>query len=386
MLRSALNSVYHVILRPDPKMRILHVAETLPGGVASYLSELLPLQAEDDGVECAALFAPEDQLDLVVSREGVGKYGYTREGRSIKAALSMFAELRRVVSRLQPDIVHLHSSIAGLIGRLPGVYPGQTKPIIIYTAHGWAMDPARVTRHRSAIAAVEKALARRADAIMNISQHEIDFLLDLGFPAEKLKLVLTGLGPGDVSGDSSAVRAEEDGPIRLFYAGRLDYQKGFDLLYPELNNLPPGIAVCRVAGASVVGGQAQYSGTENVIMLGWLSRDDVIDELEQCDALIMPSRWEGLPIAALEAMRAGKPVLASNRGPFPKMLRDGVDGILMDIGAPRFLERALRGLTRADLAEIGKQARARFMERHQAVAMAENILKLYRKLVDQRKH
>ena len=366
-------------MHDDNSLRVLHVAEILPGGVSSYLSDLLPHQLESLGAGRVAILGPENQLDHIPEMDGLLRFGFIRNGRSLRSLAALFLRLRKVIRSFKPDIVHLHSSLAGVVGRLPGLFTGIPRPAIVYTAHGWAIDPARPSRHRALLVGVEKTLAGLSDVIINISEHESEFLESFGFPKDKLRFVLTGLGEGEYE-PAIDTWPPEDGPIRLLFAGRFAFEKGFDLLYPELVALPSGSVICRVAGSGEDNRGRAYASTSNVEMLGWLSREEVSREVARCDALIMPSRSEGLPIAALEAMRAAKPVFGSNRGPFPGLLRDGVDGVLMDIDKPGFLADALKGQTRETLATMGKAARARFEERHRSEAMARKIEQIYREL------
>ena len=360
-------------------MRVLHVAEILPGGVSSYLSDLLPHQVDSLGAGQIAILGPHNQLDHIPEIVGLERFGFARSRRSLRSTAALFQRLRKVSRTFNPDIVHLHSSFAGLVGRLPGAFAGSPRPGIVYTAHGWAIDPSRPSKHHSLLVGVEKALASRCDVIINISEHESAFLGPFGFPREKLRYVLTGLGAGHAQHGVDP-HGVTDGPIRLLFAGRLDFQKAFDLLYPELLALPAGSIICRVAGSRTGDDERVYPSLANVTMLGWLSRTEVLRELMECDALIMPSRWEGMPISALEAMRAAKPVFASNRGPFPALLEDGIDGVLMDIDKPGFLAKALQGQTRETLARMGKAARARFEDRHRSETMAGKIEQIYRQL------
>ena len=360
-------------------MRILHVSETLPGGVGSYIDDLGRAQSAIVGASNVAVLAPASDVKLLKSADFFTVFPYRQSRRGVQGLWSLRTALRRVVRDWQPDIVHLHSSLAGLVGRMPLAY-GRRPQGIVYTAHGWAIDPDRDNRFARAQRWVERSLAGRCDRIVNISPHETAFLRQMRFPHDRMECIATGLAPDAATPrdeDHKRSRGAASGPIRLLFAGRLDRQKGFDRLHPELVASDPRRVVCRVAGAAVRADGTAYPEASHVEMLGWVDRARIMQELAWCDALVMPSRWEGLPIAALEAMRAGRPIIASDRGPFPYMIDHGVEGLLVDIDRPGFLAETLGEFQRSDLHAMGRQAARRFARDYSGDRMVAEMMEAY---------
>lgn len=357
--------------------RVLHVSEVLPGGVGRYIDRLSQAQARDAGGGRIAVLAPQDELGLLADDPAIARFGYRQDRRGASGLLALARELRRTVAEFDPDVVHLHSSLAGIVGRLYRPGSQRRRPALCYTAHGWAIDPDRTMRGRGLAVAVERWLAGRCDRIVNISPHEDAFLTASGFPAGKLRLVQTGLelGPDPVFPERG------DGPIRLLFVGRLDPQKGFDLLWPELAQADPARLALRVAGMAMKGAGATHPALSHVEYLGWVTPDRIADELRWADALVMPSRWEGMPLAALEAMRAGRAVLSSDRGAFRTIVDHGETGLQMDIDRPGFLTRALDGATRADLARMGRAGRARIENDLRQDRMVSEMWAVYREML-----
>jgi glycosyltransferase involved in cell wall biosynthesis len=93
----------------------------------------------------------------------------------------------------------------------------------------------------------------------------------------------------------------------------------------------------------------------------------------------MPSRWEGLPIVALEAMRAGLPVVAARVGGIPEAVLDGVTGMLVDPDSPSQLAAALRGLDAATLRRMGASGRRRYEEQFQVGRVVSELDAIYRR-------
>src|ERR1700754_4257611 len=99
-------------------MKILHVCESLIGGPASYLEEILPYQIQQFGADKVTLLAPANQREFVAPSINCVVETYVRTGRNLRSILALASAIRTNIKRHNPDIVHLHSSLAGAIGRL----------------------------------------------------------------------------------------------------------------------------------------------------------------------------------------------------------------------------------------------------------------------------
>lgn len=186
------------------------------------------------------------------------------------------------------------------------------------------------------------------------------------------------------SGEREAARRElgVSGDERLLLnVGRIDRQKGQDLLLRALRDVDGGSPGARLGMAGTVGRSsaapeghgyrdrlrsiAREAGMEDrVAFLGW--RDDVPRLLAAADLYVQPSRWEGWPLALVEAMAAGVPVVASDCSGRPRGFRDGEHGWIVPAGDVEALREALeRGLSLSgpELREMGGRAR-RLAERH----------------------
>lgn len=356
-------------------LKVLHVCECLPGGPGSYLQEVLPAQLAQLGAGKVAVLAPENQLHLVPADAGLVTFSYVQERRNAPAVARLAREVRRVTREFGPDVLHLHSTLAGAIGRSVTIGM-RRRPKIVYCAHGWMIDPDKPVKGRPLIAAMERSLSRVTDRIVNISPHEMGFLLDRGFAHSKLDLVVSGIR--DLP-PPPPVEANER-PVNLLFIGRLDHQKGFDLLLAAVARLPEGLARVTVVGDVVRGGTRPDTAGLALDMKGWLAREDVAKAIVEADAVIMPSRWEGLPLVALETMRAGRALIATNGGAFRHLVRDGETGVLIDNGDPAFLVNTLSRYRISDFRRMGLAARAAFEAGFRADRMNEELLGLYRDL------
>jgi glycosyltransferase involved in cell wall biosynthesis len=364
----------------DPAgLTVLHVCECLMGGTASYFEEILPAQIARYGAGRVALLAPSRELAAFPTIEGLVRLDYRQDRRSPGALVRLGRAVRQALTIHAPALVHLHSTVAGAVGRI-ALRSLRRRPRVVYCAHGWMIDPDRETKHNGVLVAMERGLSRLTDRIVNISPHETRFLAAQGFDQARMTLIVSGIR--NRAPAPFAIRPDSDGsPIRLLFIGRLDQQKGFDLLLAALRHVPLGKVKLTVIGAALKGGDPVDLSHPAIDHKGWLPREAVAEAIADADAVVMPSRWEGLPLVALETMRAGRALIATNAGAFPDMIEDGTMGLLVDHHDPRFLADALVRVDADALRRMGLAARDRFVRRFDADRMNRDLLALYDELV-----
>lgn len=340
-------------------MRILHIAETAQGGVGTYLNEMVPLQNEAIGAANLRVLLPRQHSGQVPDLLPEQMITFDRTSR--RAGLPRLAvALIRAVREWRPDVVHAHSTFAGAVARTLAWWPGM--PPIVYCPHGWVFEVEQSRGSRWATRTAERLLAHGSARIVAISESEHRQALAAGIAESRLVRVTNGMRdlavpvePADwpVPGDAST--------LRILFVGRLDRQKGVDVLLEALRGLSGGYHL-RIAGAQVLAGSQSNDGSARLPIewLGWLSQVDVARQLAACDLVVMPSRWEGMPLAAIEAMRASKPVIASAVGGLPELIVDGLTGRLVPADDPIALRTAIKAHSREVLAAMGHAARVRY--------------------------
>lgn len=120
--------------------------------------------------------------------------------------------------------------------------------------------------------------------------------------------------------------------------------------------------------------------TSNIEFVGWKSQRDVLHLLNDTDALIMPSRWEGLPITALEAMRSSKMILASDADGIPELVTNHYNGILFNKDSEQALRKAINEFLRMsheDIQEFGRNSRYEYLTNFNYNEMINRLNKLY---------
>jgi glycosyltransferase involved in cell wall biosynthesis len=290
---------------------VLHVAQPVDGGVARYVVDAATDQTNRGWtvtVACPATGWLPEELD----RRGIARVVWNARRAPGPTVPAETAALRRIVADVTPDLVHLHSAKAGLAGRLAlrGALPTLFQP------HGWSWLAAT-----GAIATAsrmwERVATRWADAIVSVGAGEAAQGVDGGVRG-RVEVVRNGVDldrfeVADTAAQAAA-RAElgldTTAPLAVCPA-RWARQKGQDVL------LDAWAAVrerCPNAQLALVGGDAPAELAddlpEGVLLVGDVA--DVRPWLTAADVVALPSRWEGLSLALLEAIATGRSTVVSD--------------------------------------------------------------------------
>jgi glycosyltransferase involved in cell wall biosynthesis len=290
----------------------------------------------------------------------------------------------RELRRRAPDIVHLHLMwpLACQYQLLAAAMYHHAK--VVATAHSyvdlrlsWRVD------HQ------QRLYTRAVDRYLAVSQHVRTKLVDgLGWPPEKIDVVHNGVD-ADAYREPADIRVRTEltngrpGTVVLLVA-RLDPQKGHRHLLAAAAELPD----VRVAFAGegperrrLEAAAVELGIDDRVAFLG--HRTDVARVLAASDIVALPSAFEGLPVSLLEAMAAGKPVVASNIGGVDELVQDDVTGVLFEPGNARALAAAVRRLI-DDPGRAGRLAaagHARVIAEFSSSAMARRVGAVYERVL-----
>ncbi|UAK23263.1 glycosyltransferase [Sphingomonas nostoxanthinifaciens] len=353
-------------------MRVLHVAESIKGGVGTYLNEIVPVLAARSAVDAQRVLVPSSQIGQLPAIAPDMIVPFACDGRSREALVTLARELRRTVKAFRPDVIHAHSSFAGVVVRgLLGWRPG--RPRIVYCPHGWAFDMEGSARRRQIVATIERLLAPLCDRIVTISDYERRSAVAVGIADRRMTTVFNGIAD---LGPPTPLRADDGGPRRLLFVGRLDRQKGFDVLLRAIATLGDRVSL-RVAGTAVVGDGGAADLPANVTLLGWLGGPAIAAEVAAAELVVVPSRWEGFGLVAVEAMRGGRAVVASAVGGLPEVVEDGTTGRLVPVEDAAALAAALVADDAATLAAMGEAGRRRFERLFTVDRTVDGVLDVY---------
>lgn len=363
-------------------MRILHVTESVKGGIATYLQTIAPRQlALFSAGEVTFLVTPDGAETLTAipasSRRCVARVRGSRTG-----LLRYTWDVCREVRRIEPDLIHAHSTFPGLVIRVLRAF-GLHRARVVYCAHGWSFDREDGFLRPRLYRLLERLLAPLSERIVCISKYEYRQGRAAGIPRTRLALVYNGVP--DLWRQPPPAHEPEPGPsdvLRLVFLGRIDHQKGLDILVDALRRLDrPWRLVCIGARVLDDGADCERETQQGRIHYrGWLGTDDIGRELAASDAVVVPSRWEGFGLVAAEAMRQGKAVVASRVGGLPEVVVDGETGRLAAPGDATGLARVLNGLRHAELRAWGAAGRRRYRDFFTSTCLHERLGEIYRGL------
>jgi len=310
-----------------------------------------------------------------------------------------FFSIFKLMMREQFDVIHAHGvfpaafwGIAGKILRIP----------VIVTSHGNDIqknkDIGYGARLNKKIAVITWLILKLIDIHVVVSKCMVKDAIEAGSNPSKVRVVYNGIDLKKVSSlegtdiiEKYGIRKED---FVILYLGRLhpkkcpeDVVKAFPKVIQKVPN-----AKLVIAGKGSEKEKLEKIVTElkfqgKVIFTGFVSENEKWSLLERCDIFVLPSVVEAFGIALIEAMACGKPVIATNVGPFPEIIKDGETGILIPVHSPIHLADAIINLAQDDekRVKMGKKAKEDAENRFNISRVASDYLKIYNEVVKGRR-
>ena len=324
------------------KKKVLHIAQSA-GGVAEYLYMLLKNfnSTEYENV----LIVSEDYKNQIKRFEPYIKNIYVvpmTRNINPKVDINSIFRIKKIIKEERPEIVYLHSSKAGAVGRLALLFDFKTK--ILYNAHGWYFNAEIGKKKKTFFAFVEKVLAIKTNKIINISNAEYESALKYKIaPKKKMCIIENGIDFSKFA-NSDMYRTEtrkkydiDKNDIVIGVVGRLSEQKDpmttirvFKMVKDKYSNAKLMMVGSGELEDEVRGFAKSNNIDKDVIITGWI--DNVEKYIPAFDIAVLPSKWEGFGLVIVEYMACGKPVVASNVGGIVDLIEDGKNGFLCEVG------------------------------------------------------
>jgi glycosyltransferase involved in cell wall biosynthesis len=334
--------------------------------------------------------AEERGVRIVALEELRREIGLLRDVRAI-------LRLARLMRRERPTILHTHTAKAGAVGRIAALLAGDARPpVVVHTFHGHVLRGYFNAPATLAFRALERWLARATTVLVAVSPEVRDDLVRLGIaPASKFAVVRLGIELTERVGDDAGAR---EATRRLLGVSGESFVVGWVGRMTAVKRTPDVLRAFRAlldrdvdAYLCLVGdgperedleGYAHELGvSRRCLFVGY--QGDVGRFYDAMDVLVLPSANEGTPVSVIEALAAGRPVVATRVGGTADVVRHGADGFLVDPGdvgalADRLAELAADPERRA---RMGAEGRARVLSRYAVPRLVDDIDRLYRSLL-----
>lgn len=356
-----------------PKKKILHIVEAFGGGVFTVLCDLLNGLSDEYEIVVAYATRPQTPENFNLSFNDQIKFievkNFTRKIQ-LKKDLKALSELRKIVKAEKPDIIHLHSSKAGIIGRI-AIHDKKIK--MFYNPHGFSflkLDDSKIKRF--IYKAIEKlaAILNPRCVIVGCSKGEYEEALRInknslcinnGIDIEKLKEETRQLEERKIDSNN----------IRICTVGRIGYQKNPELINQIAQAFPD------IPFTWIGDGELKNKLTSpNIQITGWKEHKQVLKIINDNDIFILASLWEGLPISLLEAMFMRKLCIVSNVIGNKDVIINGKNGFIAN-KMEDFISTIQEVMANSNLEEISNRSYNEVIEQYSMKNMLNSYQKLY---------
>ncbi|HZY71711.1 MAG TPA: glycosyltransferase family 4 protein [Edaphobacter sp.] len=369
-------------------MKILHIISS--GGMYGSESVILNLSRmlnESSHASDLGVFSntsnPNLQLHEVAVKQGIESHLIPCAGQVDPTVVE---KIRRLVAQTSADVVHAHGYKADVY-----VYFAlrKTATPFVSTCHNWLKEGALVAFYGM----VDRFVLRSYAGVVAVSDEVRAMLLKAGVRAEKVHLIRNGIDMRPFADATPSLRTsdEEKGALVVGWVGRLSSEKGADIFLRAAARV---LAECPEARFVIVGDGPDLAVLNALIdelkirksisLAG--RREDMPAVYASFDVMVSSSRQEGLPMAILEGMASGLPLVATAVGDVPTVVRDGSTGRLVPSENVELLTAAMVDLLRdASLRRrLGSAAKELIAKEFSAERMATNYLRVYEDALTQR--
>ena len=301
--------------------KILHITESMGGGVLSFLID--QTNALADKYEIYIAYAVREQTPKNLSSffdkriHLIKVKNFQRSVNPVKD-LKAFAEIRRIAEKVKPDIIHLHSSKAGAVGRL--AFNGKKIPVF-YNPHGYSFLMKDQSKAKCMIyKTIEWLCGLRKCTTICCSNGEY---LESKPISRRSVCVNNGINISSLQEILEKQPQPSEHPFTVFTLGRISYQKN-PVLFNQIAEKMPDVNFVWIGDGEL----REELKAPNISITGWVNREQALAYSIPCDAFLLTSLWEGLPLSLLEAMYMKKVCIVSDVIGNHDVITTGVNGLV----------------------------------------------------------
>lgn len=358
-------------------MHICHVTSALAGGPATSIALLSARQAQ----------AGHD-VSLVYSTSRGEIWPYRKRFDHLRWAvpwwvertigirdLAALAQLVRILRRLGPDIVHLHCSKAGALGRLAA---RMLRLPAVFSPRGVSFVRTDSVLRRHFYKALERILGDERIPVVACSESEA---VQLRSVVRAVHVIPNAVDTAQLSGLEGRPE-KRDKPFTVGILGLIKHQRMPDMVRVLVESAPPDWRWLWIGDGPL---RSVVEGLPNLAVTGWRDHRDGLQMLAEADVVLHASRWEGMPNALLEAMALGIPVVASDVVGTRDVVTHGVDGVLVrDVYEHKsYLDELSRLARDSEMrAKMSLRAREKVMSNYEASAVVFRWQDIYMRAIE----
>lgn len=358
--------------------KIVYVVESFGAGVYTFITELSNSIIKD--YEVVIIYSARKETPEIFQNDFNPKIKFIKidmcRGLNPYRNIKALVKLKKLLRIENPDIVHLHSSIAGFLGRLACFINRFNIDKVFYNPHGFSFLQQNESKlKRKLFYALEWFASKLGGYTVGCSNGEFEVAkkiskkcinIDNGIDTSKIDYIIK-------KNNIKYTQNKTNDKIKIGTVGRICHQKN-----PELFN---SIAKNLTEYDFVWIGDGELKNklkADNIKVTGWMDRKEVIKDLLDVDIFILTSLWEGLSISLLEAMYLGKPVVVSNVTGNKDVVYNNVNGYLADDLFDYI--KAIKYITLNNIIfdiKFKDKVRANILEQYEQIEMVNKYIEMY---------
>ncbi|WP_195467404.1 glycosyltransferase [Clostridium sp. D43t1_170807_H7] len=349
------------------KKKVLHIVEAFGGGVFTFLVDLVNNTCDEYDIVLACSIRPQtpnDYRSYIDKRVKIIELESGIRDINLNKDIKSFIEIRKLIKSEKPDILHLHSSKSGFLGRMAC---NDRNVKVLYNPHGFAFLKEDESNLKKKIYKIlEYVAAKKCGSIIGVSKGEYKEALKL---SKKSYVINNGI---DISKlpklDEKIINTNN---LKVCTVGRISYQKNPEL-FNKIAEEFPNIEFTWIGE----GEMKEKLSADNIEITGWMNKKEVLKKMNDSDIFILTSLWEGLPIALLEGMYYKKICIVSNVIGNRDVIINGENGFVASNLEEFILIIKEIKAGNVDSVNISKKAYKDILERHNF----ENTSSCYKKI------
>ncbi|MCD8176878.1 MAG: glycosyltransferase [Tannerellaceae bacterium] len=354
--------------------KILMVCEAFGGGVFTYVSQLCNDMCDDFDVYLAYAIRPQtpenyreflDKRVHLIEVKNFSAKGLTNIANDIK----VINELRAIEEKVKPDVIHLHSSVAGGIGRL--AFKGKNNTVV-YTPHGYAHILMGSCAKCKMYGVMERILGRMSNAItLTCCESEDEVAKGL---TKRTAYIETGVNLADLSASLDGIEPIKNEKFTVFTLGRVCVQKQ-PQLFNRIAELVPEARFVWIGNGEL----ENLLTAPNMEVTGWKPRKEALAMAKGADAFILCSLGEAIAMSLIENMYIKKLILVSDVMGNKSVIHDGVNGYVCNT-AEEYAEK-IKAAIKHFPSELPERAYQDVLEIYNTEAMKKKYVKFYKSII-----